>query len=241
MKNNKRYFQEASQDVHEKFNNAAGDFEAAGDNWEGFDDELMADGDGSEAQAAPTSQPYIINVTNVDVPNLLNVFILGANSNVLFAAPSFGNAAAVSITMGIPNITYQEFLFQTMSKPFLVALTYLQSSNATQILEAVTIRHKDSNGNLCDKPFIPIVDPYQQQTNVLAMKYLYTVDGLTTLTIATLYGSTTLKIYLYPADKIDLRRGLVGKGVQAQYSKPNVVNQQKVTISSSAIKKAIGQ
>lgn len=229
MKNsNHRYFVEAEKKASGDFSNANG----FSDGWDNFDDELMADG--TEAQKAQTSQPYIINVTNTTGAAINNVLVLGANNNV--TAVNFGNPVGITITMGLANVTYTEFLFQTMNKPFLTGLTYLQSANASQVLETLALRHKDSNGNLCDKTIVPIIDPYQQQNNVIAIKNLYTVDGLTLFTLSSVLANTTMKIYIYPAEKLDLRRALAGNSVEAGYSDPKIVKGQTVTIAPNALR-----
>lgn len=229
MKNsNHRYFVEAENKANGQFSNASG-FQ---DGFDNFDDELMADG--TEAQKASTSQPYIINVANTTGAAINNVLVLGANNNV--TAPNFGNPVGITITMGIANVTYTEFLFQTMNKPFLVGLTYLQSVNPAQVLETLALRHKDSNGNLCDKTIVPIIDPYQQQNNVIAIKNLYTVDGLAQFTLSSVLANTTMKLYIYPAEKLDLRRALAGNSVEAGYSDPKIVKAQTLNIAPSAVK-----
>lgn len=229
MKNsNHRYFVEAENAANGKFSNANG-FQ---NDWDNFDDELMADG--TEAQKASTSQPYIINVTNTTGAAINNVLVLGANNNV--NAANFGNPAGITISMGLANVTYTEFLFQSMTKPFLVGLTYLQSANESQILETLSLRHKDSNGNLCDKTIVPIIDPYQQQTKVVAIKNLYTIDGLAQITLSSVLANATLKLYIYPAEKLDLRRALAGNSVEAGYSDPKIVKGQTVTIAPAAVK-----
>ena len=152
----RNYFIEAQEEVNDEFFNYDGDdymdddFDFVDDDDFGFDGDDddsfdMAAGRGS----APTSQPYIVNVENT-VTNAAQagVTILGsynalANiSSTAGASPRFGNAVGVSISMGITGITYAEFLYQAMNKPFVVGLTYYQASgtNATsQILETLTL------------------------------------------------------------------------------------------------------
>jgi hypothetical protein len=125
------YFEDARDNANENFLSFNGDFTF--DDY-GMDD-FSADG-GMEASSAPTSQPYIINVQNTNTTtNISNVTILGAYSNISASSPAFGNSTGISISVGIANITYTEFLYQSMNKPFVVGLTYLQSSTANQVLE----------------------------------------------------------------------------------------------------------
>jgi len=225
---NKRYFEEALENVNERFFNAGGDFEFAED----FNEQVYADGGGQGAQA-PTSQPYIISITNTSTVDVSNVVVLGSYSNL--SATNFGNVTAIQISYGIPNVTYTEFLNQISNKPFKTGLTYLQSSNTSQILSVLSLTHKDANGNLCTKPITPVVDPYQQQNGSLAVRMAYTVDGFTSFTISSILASTTLKIYMYPSEKVDLRRSVAGFGADIAFSAPQVSNQQKLTLSSATL------
>lgn len=227
MNNNKRYFEEALSNVNERFFNAGGDFEFS----ESFGENLNAEGAGA---SQPTSQPYIINIQNTTTTDVSNVVVMGAYSN-LIGATNFGNSASIVITYGLTNISYTEFLWQTTNKPFKVGLTYLQSSNSSQVLSTFTLTHKDANGNLTDKPIVPVIDPYQQQSGNLSVRMAYTVDGFTKFTFSSILASTTLKLYMYPSEKVDLRDAVAGFGASIGYSAPQVSNQQKLTLSQGTI------
>jgi hypothetical protein len=215
------YFEDARDNANENFLSFNGDFTF--DDY-GMDD-FSADG-GMEASSAPTSQPYIINVQNTNTTtNISNVTILGAYSNISTASPAFGNSTGISISVGIANITYTEFLYQSMNKPFTVGLTYLAGSgtNATsQVLATLTVTQKDVNGNVASKVLTPTVDPYQFQTDKVAFKFNYKVDGFTYLIISTVYAATTAQIYLYPSETVSISRGLSGRRAVQGYGNPRV-------------------
>jgi hypothetical protein len=216
------YFEDARDNANENFLSFNGDFTF--DDY-GMDD-FSADGDMGQAIAAPTSQPYIINVQNTNTTsNISNVTILGAYSNISAASPAFGNSTGISISVGIANITYTEFLYQSMNKPFTVGLTYLAGSgtNATsQVLATLTVTQKDVNGNVASKVLTPTVDPYQFQTDKVAFKFNYKVDGFTYLIISTVYAATTAQIYLYPSETVSISRGLSGRRAVQNYGNPRV-------------------
>ena len=96
------------------------------------------------------------------------------------------------------KITYTEFLYQSMNKPFTVGLTYLQSATSSQVLETITVTQKDVNGNVASKVLTPTIDPYQFQTDKVAFKFEYRIDGFTNLIISSILATATLKIYFYP-------------------------------------------
>jgi hypothetical protein len=119
-----------------------------------------------------------------------------------------------------------------MNQPYSVGLTYIQSATANQVLETISVNTKDANGNLAQKTLVPTIDPYQQQTNIIAMKYAYRIDGFTKLIIRQVLANATVKLYFYPADNINLARALGGNSVAKQFGSPNVVNGQTIRLKA---------
>ena len=230
MKLNK-YFEDVNEFANENFFSFDGDFEFADEDF-GFDYE--SDGysaDGGAVNAAPTSQPYIVNVQNTTAANISNVTILGAYTFIGTTAPAYGNTAGISISMGIANVTYSEFLYQSMNKPFSVGLTYTSSATANQVLETITVTQKDINGNVSSKVLTPTIDPYQFQTDKIAFKFEYRIDGFTNLTISSILAATTMKIYFYPSETVSVSRALAGRAAVQDYGNPRVVQGTKIQIS----------
>ena len=224
-----KYFDEVRNFANNNFNSFDGTFEFADEDY-GFSDYDAADGVGGTMDA-PTSQPYIVNVANTNTTSAIsNVTILGAYSFIGTTAPAYGNTTGISITMGIANITYTEFLYQSMNKPFTVGLTYLQSGNASQVLETITVTQKDVNGNVASKVLTPTIDPYQYQTDKVAFKFEYRIDGFTNLVISSILASATLKIYFYPSETVAISRALAGRKAVQDYGNPRVVNGNVITL-----------
>ena len=134
--------------------------------------------------------------------------------------------------MGIANLTYGEFLYQSMNKPFVVGLTYLSSANASQVLETLTIKQKDINGNESSKVIVPTLDPYQQQGDKVAISFNWKFDGFTSVTIASILANATLKAYLYPAENVSTGRALTGGSVVKGFGSPDIVKKDKVEVVS---------
>jgi len=223
-----KYFDEVRNFANNNFNSFDGTFEFSDEDY-GFSDYDAADGVGGTMDA-PTSQPYIVNVANTTASAIQNVTILGAYSFIGTTAPAYGNTSGISITMGIANITYTEFLYQSMNKPFTVGLTYLQSANASQVLETITVTQKDVNGNVASKVLTPTIDPYQYQTDKVAFKFEYRIDGFTNLVISSILASATLKIYFYPSETVAISRALAGRKAVQDYGNPRVVNGNVITL-----------
>ena len=231
MSNVRRYLSNARQSAMESFSNADGfidqDLSFTGDDF------FRADGGMAMGNDIQTSQPYIINVTSTSGSAVANFDVLGSYQYINNAGfQTNGNLVIGSITIssGIPNITYQEMLYQFMNNPYSVGLTYIQSATANQVLQTLAVNTRDANGNLAQKTLVPTIDPYQQQTNIIAMKYAYRIDGFTKITIAQVLQNATVSLYFYPADNINLARALGGQAVSRQFGTPPVTNGQTIKL-----------
>jgi hypothetical protein len=213
----------------ESFSNADGfidnDLSFTGDDF--FNAEGMGGGN------VQTSQPYIVTVTSTSGSAVSNFEILGSYqyiNNAGFTAGGDLVIGSITISSGISDVTYREMLYQFMNNPYSVGLTYLQSATANQVLETLSINTRDANGNQAQKTLVPTIDPYQQQTTIIAMKYAYRIDGFTKVIIRQVLANATVKLYFYPADNINLARALGGNSVSRQFGTPPVTNGQTIRI-----------
>jgi len=241
------YFAQAQDEANNNFFNFGGfddELSFVGDDeFDGFygdDDMYSADGDNGGI-SAPTSQPYIVVITNTNTATAYPVTILGAYATLAFTSPNYQNSAAISITMGISGITYGQFLYQSMNKPFVVGLTYLQSSTANQVLSTLTLIQQDVNGNESQKTLVPTIDPYQQQSTIIAVKFTYKIDGFTSVVVSSVLASAVAKLYFYPAETSSISRTLTGQRAVAGYGNPNIVKSDKVVLSSKAVQALRGR
>lgn len=231
MSNVRKYLASAQNRAMESFSNADGFI----DNDLSFtgDDFFNADGGNMGGSSAATSQPYILNITNASGTAVPNFEVLGSYqyiNNAGFSAGGDLTLGNVTISSGISGISYRDMLYQFMNNPYSVGLTYIQSTLDLQVLETISVNTKDANGNTAQKTLVPTIDPYQQQTNIIAMKYAYRIDGFTKLIIRQVLASSTVKLYFYPADNINLARALGGNSVSRQFGSPNVTNGQTIRI-----------
>jgi hypothetical protein len=208
--------------------NAIGfDYFAGGDQF--FD----ADGEGAAAPQAGgvpsmgamrTSQPYIITVSNASATSVSNFDVLGAYQYLGTGTFSSGSLTSGNITVSsaISNVTYQEFLYQSMNSPFAVGLTYIESvsGSSTQVSQTLTLNTRDANGNQALKTLVPTIDPYQQQSGIVALNQLYDIDGFTKITISTILPSVVFRIHFYPRANLNVARGLRGNQVAADFGSP---------------------
>jgi hypothetical protein len=232
MSNVRKYLASAQNRAMESFANA-----------DGFiDDDLSFTGDdffrnvgGAMGGSAPTSQPYILDITSASGTAVTNFEVLGSYqyiNNAGFQPNGDLVIGSITISSGISDINYREMLYQFMNQPYSVGLTYIQSATANQVLETISVNTRDANGNTAQKTLVPTIDPYQQQTNIIAMKYAYRIDGFTKLIIRQVLANATIKLYFYPADNINLARALGGNSVAKQFGNPNVVNGQTIRLKA---------
>jgi len=193
---------------------------------------------------APTSQPYIITLSNVSAVAVSNFDVLGAYQylqNTGFSGGSL-SISGVTISSAISNITYQEFLYQSMNSPFSTGLTYIESvsGSSSQVSQTITVNTRDANGNQALKTLVPTIDPYQQQSGIIAMKQGYRIDGFTKLTIASVLPSVVFRLHFYPADNINIARGLASRPVSRQFGNPNIVRSSVQVIGGDTVKSRLG-
>ena len=229
MSNVRHYLANAQRNAMESFSNADGfideDLSFTGDDF------FNASGMGS----VQTSQPYIVNITSTSGSAVANFEVLGSYqyiNNTGFNAGGDLVIGSITISSGIPDINYREMLYQFMNNPYSVGLTYIQSATANQVLETLSVNTRDANGNLAQKTLVPTIDPYQQQTTIIAMKYAYRIDGFTKIIIRQVLANATLKLYFYPADNINLARALGGQPVSRQFGTPPVTNGQTIKLKA---------
>lgn len=210
------YFSQANNFANEDYSNYDGWDNA--DSYDYADDyNYASQGVGTEAKA---SLPFIINLANSTTDDVADVVFLGSNSN-LFGATNFGNAAAITTTMDNGNVTYTEFLESVKSEPFKVGLMYLQSANTSQPFKQLVITYREPNGREVTLPVSPALDPMQQQGGVTIVRHQFPVNAFTKIT-TTILASATLTVRLYPEEQLDISRGLSGRSVGKNFTRPNL-------------------
>lgn len=223
MSSIQRYLQNANRSMNEQFIGVDGV-------WESFTDDTdianfyRADG----AEAAPVaqrSQPYIVTVSNASnaavTIDVFGAYIYLNNANFSNGSLTISN---VTISSGLSNTTYYNLLNQSSVSPFTVGSTLISSVNGvtSQVLTPLTLTTQDANGNQAVKILTPTIDPYQQQSGVIELKQAFRIDGFTKLTFS-IFASTSVQFQFYPADNINIARGLAGSPVSKQYGNPQLI------------------
>lgn len=220
MKNNfdiERYLDEAE----ERFSGFDGfdeDDYLIDDMSDSYDDWSMATGGGIDMLKSPS--PYQITVTNT-TPNTLTCVLFGKNQFLL--STNFGSDVGLTVTPAQTNVTYLELLQQSADQPFETSLLRVQSANATQVTQILTVTVKDANGQSATLPIITqsYFSSYQQQSGILDVPYNLKIDGNTSVT-SPILGNTTVTYTFFPAEKVNVSKGLAGKKPVQIYGNPQV-------------------
>lgn len=237
---NRKYFEMAQEEAHESFFSADGFVDDYGNftdgnyiSGRGYNNANFASGASApvaQVNSAPTSLPFVLSIANSTTNNVSNVVILGSNAN-LFNATNFGNVAAITITnqTGGGIISYTSFLENVKSNPFKVGKMYLQSTNNNQPFQALNIVTQKADGSSLSIPITPVIDPMQQQSGVTIISVPFDVNAFTTIT-TTILSNATLTMILYPAQDINVARGLSDNPASRGYSNPNIQYAQPIRV-----------
>ena len=208
---------------------------------------FYADASAATASAAPaatpgnkpTSQPFVITVTSTSGAAVSNFDVLGAfeyltNPPTGASWNAAGNlvVGSVTISSAIPTINYTRMLAQFQTTPFTVGTTYISSATADQVQQTLTLTITDATGRTASNPMLPLLDPYQQQSTVIAFTQKYRMDGNTKITIGTLLANATVMFYFYPTDDYNAVRALSDGQIVKSFANPNIVKAQQVYLGT---------
>lgn len=149
---------------------------------------------GSPSQTL-VSDPYVIQYVNTTT-TATTAYLFGFND--YFGATNYGNPASVVIT-NLQGGTYGRLIAQSNNKNFKIGKWRFQSTTSSQLQVTMLINHVDANGKVQTTPLnLSIMrDAYQQQSDIIDVTKIVTVDANTFITF-TLAGSATLVISMFP-------------------------------------------
>ena len=224
MRNNfniDRYLDEAEERFSGFYGDDYDDF--IGDDFDLFEgDDLMsyssAEGGGMDMLKTPA--PYQVLVVNTTAGSL-NLVLFGYNQFLL--STNFGSSVGLSVAPAQTNVSYLQLLTQSSSQPFETSLIRVQSTNASQVTQIITVTVSDANGQSATLPIITqsYFSSYQQQSGILDVPYSVKIDANTSLT-STILANTTVTYTFFPAEKVNVSKGLNGQGAVQVYGNPQV-------------------
>lgn len=225
MRNNfniDRYLDEAEERFSGFYGDDYDDF--IGDDFDLFEgeDDLMSysNADGGGVNMLKTPAPYQVLVVNTTAGSL-NLVLFGYNQFLL--STNFGSSVGLSVTPAQTNVSYLQLLTQSSSQPFETSLIRVQSTNASQVTQIITVTVSDANGQSATLPIITqsYFSSYQQQSGILDVPYSVKIDSNTSLT-STILANTTVTYTFFPAEKVNVAKGLSGQGAVQVYGNPQV-------------------
>lgn len=225
MRNNfniDRYLDEAEERFSGFYGDDYDDF--LGDDFDLFegDDDLMSysSAEGGGMNMLKTPAPYQLLVQNTTA-GTLNLVMFGYNQFLL--STNFGSSVGLTVAPAQSNVSYLQLLTQSASQPFETSLIRVQSSNASQVTQIITVTVSDANGQSATLPIITqsYFSSYQQQSGILDVPYSVKIDGNTSLT-SSILANTTVTYTFFPAEKVNVAKGLGGQGAVQVYGNPQV-------------------
>jgi len=194
-----------------------------GDDFDLFEgDDLMSysSAEGGGVNMLKTPAPYQLLVQNTTAGSL-NLVMFGYNQFLL--STNFGSSVGLVVAPAQTNVSYLQLLTQSASQPFETSLIRVQSSNASQVTQIITVTVSDANGQSATLPIITqsYFSSYQQQSGILDVPYSVKIDGNTSLT-SSILANTTVTYTFFPAEKVNVAKGLGGQGAVQVYGNPQV-------------------
>jgi hypothetical protein len=141
------------------------------------------------------------------IPNILvklfkdTTLPIGGIGEWIVVTPSafntFNTKREIQVTSLIPGVTYEQILQQSTIEPFRVGKTQVYSSSINQLLEPYTRIEKDVNGDIVKFPFVPTIDPYQDNTLSIQFFDEYTITASVGLQFVA-RANSSCRFIIYP-------------------------------------------
>lgn len=148
-------------------------------------------------------KPYALTIESVRSP-VVNLEMLYANKYLSGSGWQPDGSLLTQnalISSAIPNVTYREFLYQTMDSPFWLDSMYIESTTGDieAVLTGLKFAEHKANGDADDITIIPTVDPYQGIGYALYVDVSYFVSGDISLIIRNIKLNETIRVIFYPS------------------------------------------
>ena len=153
--------------------------------------------------------PFILKITSACDLTILNFHVFGTMEFIdseTFTKEGDLFLDSVSVRSGTPDITYREMLCQFKSSMYSVGITCFHSTTPGQLEEPIYLC-KGGNTEL----LVPTIDPFQDSPEIVALKRPYCIDGSTKIILSKLHPHSSVQLYFYPLDTVNLARGLCGR------------------------------
>ena len=194
-----------------------------------------ATGAAPQNQMIPTSQPYILNLSNTSAGAIATFDLFGANTYLYggygtFTAGSW-SYQNVSVSSGIANTTYQALLSQSTTKPFSIGQTriVLTGGSASILTQPISFTVLNQDGTTFSTPLIFQLNSFQQITTQIDNYNSYSIDANSKLTLTNVPANTGFQMLFFPTATLDITASLAGGTVAQSFGNPRL-NQQTVML-----------
>lgn len=163
-----------------------------------IDGDTMSYAGGSPSQTL-VSDPYVIQYYN-SAASAVTAILFGYNDYFGAGSTNYGNPNVLITNLQTGTTAgYGRLLAQSNNKNFKIGKWRFQSTNAAQLQTTMSINHVDANGKTMSTPLnLSIMrDAYQQQSDIIDVTKVVTVDANTYITFP-LYNVTTFTISMFP-------------------------------------------
>jgi hypothetical protein len=176
--------------------------------------------------AMPTSDPYMVQISNASATQINNFDIWGAiiyldQQRFSWSAGSLTiSGVTISSVLG-GAISYYTMLSQSNTNNFQVGKTYMAvvSGSNSQIVQPLTLKTYDISGLQAQRPIQNPLAPNQYQAGVMDNKTKYRIDGYTAVSINVM-ASAVFQIWFYPEVTINTSRALAGQDAAQSFVTP---------------------
>ena len=150
---------------------------------------------------ADFDRTYTINIDNTNAFDV-QITLLGANQFVIpTAIPPF----PAGVTVTVSESSYNELLFETINRPFIVGGMEFNSNNINQLQQIPFVRKRTGTGLMCEEPFhlFSYFSAYQFNNFLEVYPMKLFVNGQKSINM-TLLSLSTLQITIYVSKRADL-------------------------------------
>ena len=195
-----------------------------------------ANGNDANGGALPTSDPYMVQISNTSAATISGFDIWGA---IIYMDQqrfswSSGNLTISGVTLSsvLPlPVSYYQMLQQSNTNNFEITCTYLTmiSGSNSQVVQPLTLKTYDISGLQASRPIQNPLAPNQFQAGVMVNYKKYRIDGYTAVSINIL-PSVVFQIWFYPGTTINTSRALGGQNAAKSFAAP-IINTPTVLLN----------
>ena len=131
------------------------------------------------------------------------------------------NPKCIEISMGDENSSYEGFLKELITSPFISGMMYIQSANSIQVFKPIKYLNHKNTGEGYYSTIRPRLDPMQNQSGVTVIRHNAIISSSTQLSFDIL-PNTTVVMSLYPQKQTRIENLLKESIDVEHFSRPEI-------------------